>query len=62
MKFFIEGFFSKCDQIRSVLWILSHLLKKYLMENLIFCAAWFPSLSRVFNLQNVGNAFIISLI
>ena len=30
-------FFSKCDQIRSFLWIWSHLLKKSLMENFIFC-------------------------
>ena len=35
-------FFIKCDQIPSFLQIWSHLLKKYLMENLIFCAltAW----------------------
>ena len=38
MKFFIKDFFSKCDQIRSFLRIWSHLLKKFLMENLIFCA------------------------
>ena len=38
MKFFIKEFFSKCDQIRSSLRILSHLLKKSLMENFIFCA------------------------
>ena len=33
-----KDFFSKCEQIRSFLWIWSHLLKKSLMENLIFCA------------------------
>ena len=38
MKFFIKDFFSKSDQIRSFLWIWSHLLKKSLMENFIFCA------------------------
>ena len=38
MKFSIEDFFSKRDQIRRKLQIWSHLLKKYLMENLIFCA------------------------
>ena len=38
MKFSIKGFFSKCDQIRSFLRIWSHLLKKFLMENFIFCA------------------------
>ena len=38
MKFSIKDFFSKCDQIRSFLRIWPHLLKKYLMENFIFCA------------------------
>ena len=39
LKFFIKDFFSKCDQIhQSCLRIWSHLLKKSLMENLIFCA------------------------
>ena len=38
MKFFIKDFFSKCDQIRRKLRIWSYLLKKSLMENLIFCA------------------------
>ena len=37
MKFSIKDVFSKSDQIRSFLWIWSHLLKKSLMENLIFC-------------------------
>ena len=32
MKFSIEDFFSKCDKIRRK-------LKKFLMENFIFCAA-----------------------
>ena len=36
MKFSIKDFFSECDQIRSFLRIWSHLLKKSLMENLIF--------------------------
>ena len=38
MKFSIKDFFGKCDQIRRKLWISSHLLKKSLMENFIFCA------------------------
>ena len=38
MKFFINDFFSKCDQIHRKLWIWSHLLKKSLIENFIFCA------------------------
>ena len=38
MKFSIKDFFSKYDQIRSFLRIWSHLLRKSLMENFIFCA------------------------
>ena len=38
MKFSIKDFFSKCDQIRWKLRVWSHLLKKSLMENFIFCA------------------------
>ena len=38
MKFSIKDFFSKCDQISRKLWIWSHLLKKSLIENFIFCA------------------------
>ena len=40
MKFSIKNFFNKCDQIRRKLPIWSHLLKKSLMENFIFCAVW----------------------
>ena len=38
MKFSIKDLFSKCDQIRKKLGIWSHLQKKSLMENFIFCA------------------------
>ena len=38
MKFPIKDFFSEYDQIRRNLRILSHLLKKFLIENFIFCA------------------------
>ena len=38
MKFCIKDFFSKCDKIRSFLPIWLHLLKKSLMEILIFFA------------------------
>ena len=38
MKFSIKDFFRKYDQIRSFLRIWSHLLKKSLMENFVFCA------------------------
>ena len=37
MKFSINDFFSKCKQIRSFLRIWSHLLKKSLVKNFIFC-------------------------
>ena len=36
MKFSIKDFFSKCDQIRSFLRILSDLLKKPSMKKFIF--------------------------
>ena len=35
MKFSIKNFFRKCDQIRSILQIWSHSLKKFLMEKFI---------------------------
>ena len=38
MKFAIKDFCSKCDQICRKLRIWSHLLKKSLMENFVFCA------------------------
>ena len=41
MKFPINDFFSKCDQIHRQLRIWSHLLKKSLMENFTFCATSF---------------------
>ena len=37
MKCSIRDIFSKCDQIHSFLGIWSHLLKKSLMGNFIFC-------------------------
>ena len=39
-KFSIKDFFSKCDQIRSFLRILSNLWKKSLMWNFIFCGVF----------------------
>ena len=44
MKFFINGFFSKCDEIRSLMEISSYLLKKSLIENFIFCAVYISTL------------------
>ena len=49
MKLSIKDFFSKCDQIRSFLQIWSHLLKKSLMENFIFCVVDNVSLPGNFN-------------
>ena len=40
MKFSVKDFFSKCDQIRGKLRIWSHLLKKSLEGNFIFCAVF----------------------
>ena len=37
MKFSIKDFFSNCDQIRTFLWIWSHLLRK-LMETSFLCS------------------------
>ena len=34
--FFMKDFFSKCDQIRSLLQIWSYLLKEFFIENIIF--------------------------
>ena len=38
INFSIKDFFSKCNHIRRKLLIRSHLLKKSLMKNFIFCA------------------------
>ena len=38
MRISIRDFFTNCDKICSFLWIWSHLLKKSLIENFIFCA------------------------
>ena len=38
MKFSIKNFINKCDQIHRKPRIWSHLLKKFLIENFIFCA------------------------
>ena len=38
IKFSMKYFFSKCDQIHNFLCIWSHLQKKSLIENFIFCA------------------------
>ena len=40
VKYSINDFFSKCDQICSFLQIWSYLLNQYLMANFIFCAGY----------------------
>ena len=54
MKFSIKNIFSKYDQIRRKLQIWSHLLKKSLMENLIFCAMKLMKLPAAYTL-NIKN-------
>ena len=55
----MKGFFSKCDQIRSFLWIWLHLLKKSLMENFIFCAALFVTVVLWFSDDYRGHRSLI---
>ena len=45
---FHSGFLSKRDQIRSLLRIWPHLLKKFLMGNSIFCAVDLDKSSKLF--------------
>ena len=49
MKFPIKDFFSKCEEINIFLRIWSHLLKKSLMENFIFCAVLEPEKSKSYD-------------
>ena len=55
MKFSIKDFLRKCDQIRRKLQLWSHLLKKSLMKNFIFCAVCFdvPEKYSIFTLFNL---------
>ena len=50
-KFSIKNFFCKCDQVRRKLRIWSHLLKKSLMENFIFCAVYLHSNNNLKTIQ-----------
>ena len=49
MKFSIKDFFSKCDQIIRKLRIWSHLPKKSLKENFIFCAVIVMKILKILN-------------
>ena len=56
MRFSTKGFISKCDYIRSFLQIWSHLLKKSLIENWMFCAVKFEVIwPFVANLTSICN-------
>ena len=54
MKFSIKDIFSKCDKIQSFPQIWTHLLKKSLMENLIFYEVF-----KVFSNQLLPNFLIL---
>ena len=75
MKFSSKDFFSKCDQICSFLRIWSHLLKKSLLKNFIFCAVkccqgksytlkiWFDSLLTAICFAEIAiNWFLVFLV
>ena len=70
MKFSSKDFFSKCDQIRRKLRIWSHLLKKSLMEILIFSqcvelfwnfSLWFLSVKKQLLSSLISSRFKTSL-
>ena len=52
----MKDFFRKCDQIRSFLPIWSHLLNKFLMGNLIFCAV--PDIWCIEAIENNGPSLL----
>ena len=59
IKFSIKDFLSKCDEICRKLRIWSHLLKKSLMENFIFCSMFvvdFPVMSLM--MENTLDNFV----
>ena len=60
MKFFIKGFFSKCDQIRRKLRIWSYFLKKFLMETLFFVQVYwfFLELERDCSIRTFWKSFM----
>ena len=62
MKFSIKDFLSKCDQIRSNLRIWSHLLKKSLMENFMYCTVYWGSYGEKHSRMNQVKFVEVSLI
>ena len=55
LKFSIKDFFSKCDQILSFLRIWLHLLKKFLMEEFIFCVVIYTGTKSGFTFQEINE-------
>ena len=53
MKFSIKDFFSKCDHIHKKVRIWSHLTKKSLLENFIFCEVFEDLLTMIYLLKSV---------
>ena len=63
MKFSsIKYFFRKCDQIRRKLGIWSHLLKKSLTENFIFCAVPYEHVTIVMTNAGVSKLGKVKLL
>ena len=58
MKFSIKDFFGKCELIRRNLRIWSHLLKKFLMKNFIFCAVCIQLTQRIPILQILATKMV----
>ena len=58
MTFSNKGFVSKCDQICIFLRIWSHLLKKSLMKNFIFCAVCIQLTQRIPILQILATKMV----
>ena len=54
-SFPLRIFFSKFDQIRSFLQIWSHLLKKSLIENFIFCVLKIKNLRKLENITKISK-------
>ena len=62
IKFSVNDFFSKCEQVRSFLRICSHLLKKSLTEHFIFlCSVFRKKLSQISFKNSSKSGFFSTL-
>ena len=61
IKFSVKDFFSKCDQICRKLRIWSHLLKKSLLKNFIFCDVIISNISLFMSYDFKLNLNILTL-